>query len=393
MGLGHAIGALCNRHGQIRIERAHFRLENRTEIRRASRGARAASSTAGTRERCRCCDRRRIDLGRHRLEIEPLQTTTECVDIGARADLTPESLAKICEHVRHRVNLVPGLGHRFHLDHALETFVGDDAAECARLRITHAIERTIRFDLAKDVFVEQPRRCRERVVEQELERFFLTRGLDVAEHQSLLTNKLLLLVLAADNARDMPHLLRPLTDRAAVNLFEIVVRRSILPRRRRFDELHRALEIFHAQRGRLHGVGIAHRFRLFARVRTTRTSVARKTIPRNRVLHFRPFVERRLFVFGTLRTRDGRIAPHHCVLVVRADLRDKIIERNIVFRLRDVVEARVVHQRRRVPHLFHPRLRTHRICRVHGAGLEVVREAERMSHFVRRDVFDQTAHQ
>ena len=245
MRLGHAIGALGNRGGEIGIERTHFRLENRPDIRRTHRCARTTSTRARKQGSRR--SRWRIDLARHRLEIQTLQTTTEGVDVAACGDLTPQSVAKIRQHVRNCVDLALGSGHRFHLDHALETVVRHDAAERTGLRIADTTERAVRFDLAEHAFVEQPRRRGECIVEQELQRFFLTRRFNVAEYCALLANEFLLLVLAAYDARDMPHLLRPLTNRAAIDLFHVVVRRPFLPCGCRFDELHRALEILYTQ--------------------------------------------------------------------------------------------------------------------------------------------------
>ena len=64
-----------------------------------------------------------------------------------------------------------------------------------------------------------------------------------------------------------------------------------------------------------------------------------------------------------------------------------------VLGLRDVVEARVVHDRRRVAHLVDPFLVADLFEGVHRAGLHVVLEAERVADFVRHDVFEQAAHQ
>ena len=91
--------------------------------------------------------------------------------------------------------------------------------------------------------------------------------------------------------------------------------------------------------------------------------------------------------------RDRRVAPLGGPGIVRSDARDQIFRRDAVFRLRDVVEARVVHDRRRVAHLVDPVLVADLLERIHGAGLHVVLEAERVADFVRHDVFEKAAHQ
>ena len=68
----------------------------------------------------------------------------------------------------------------------------------------------------------------------------------------------------------------------------------------------------------------------------------------------RPLVERLLLFVRRLRARNRLVAPHRRPLVVGPDARDQIRDVDVVFRLRDVVEARVVHHRRRVAHLLDP---------------------------------------
>ena len=64
-----------------------------------------------------------------------------------------------------------------------------------------------------------------------------------------------------------------------------------------------------------------------------------------------------------------------------------------VLRLRDVVEARVVHERRRVAVLLDPPLVAYLRDRVHRARLHVVLKTERMPHFVGHHISDQLAHE
>ena len=62
---------------------------------------------------------------------------------------------------------------------------------------------------------------------------------------------------------------------------------------------------------------------------------------------------------------------------------------NVVFRLRDVVEARVVHQRWRVAHRLEPLAVADFFGRIGRARFHVVLEAERVPDFVGDDVFEQ----
>ena len=182
---------------------------------------------------------------------------------------------------------------------------------------------------------------------------------------------------------------RPLAEHTRVRGAQQRVVGRLVGGRGRHDQVHDATQVLEAEARGLHGIGITDRFRLLAGIDLT-TTVA---VPRYGVLHAGPRIERRLLVFRTLRVRDGRVAPLHRERVVGADLRHEIAERDTVFGLRDVVEARVVHDRRRMPHLRDPRLTADRVDRVHRAALEVVREAEGVADFVRGDELHEASHE
>ena len=79
--------------------------------------------------------------------------------------------------------------------------------------------------------------------------------------------------------------------------------------------------------------------------------------------------------------------------IVRPDPGDQILDIDVVLRLRHVVEARIVHNRRSVPHLLYPLAVAHLLLRIHRTGFHVVLEAQGVSHFMGAHEFDQLAHQ
>ena len=82
------------------------------------------------------------------------------------------------------------------------------------------------------------------------------------------------------------------------------------------------------------------------------------------------------------------VGAHHVL-----DLRDEQVHRDGVLRLRHVVEARVIHQRRRVAHCLEPFLVANLFSRICRTRLHVVLKAEGVSDFVRDDELHQTPHQ
>ena len=201
----------------------------------------------------------------------------------------------------------------------------------------------------------------------------------------------LLRLESADDRGDVVHLERPLAEHAPVQLLEIVVGSPGLTVAV-ISMFGDALEVLEAERRRLHRVGVADRFGQLARIGAARVG-GREAQPRRRVLLPRPLVERLLLVVRRARAGNRLVAPHRRPQIVRADLRDQVGDGDAVLGLRDVVEARVVHQRRRVAHLLDPLLVADLLGGIHRARLHVVLEAERVADFVRGDVFDQPAHQ
>ena len=161
--------------------------------------------------------------------------------------------------------------------------------------------------------------------------------------------------------------------------------RHILGRLRRRGHEHwdQALEVAQAQFSALHRVLVTHG--LGVRRERDRAEVVGDAIavPGRRILLAGDRVERGALVVTRAGTRDRSIAPPDRVLVVHTDRWDQILERDVVLGLRDVVEARVVHDRRRVAHARHPGARAHRVGRVGARRELVVRQAERVPDFVR----------
>ena len=105
-----------------------------------------------------------------------------------------------------------------------------------------------------------------------------------------------------------------------------------------------------------------------------------------------PTVQRRTLRFGTWRI-DHAIAPVDRESVKRSHATDEILGLQAVTRLRDVVLARVVHDRR--THAVHPRERraAQRVDGERRRGDHVVLQAERVADFVRDHLTHRLAHQ
>ena len=174
---------------------------------------------------------------------------------------------------------------------------------------------------------------------------------------------------------DVTRLGRPLADGAVVDLLEH--RRCPRPDAspRAGDVAHHARDVLEAERRRLHRIGVADRFALRA------VAAERRCSPRSGTTESCPASRAHCSsvgrsVVGRARAGDRLVAPHDRVLVVRPDARDDVLERDVVLGLRDVVEARVVHDARAVPHLVHPRRAAHAVGRIRRAADLVVLQAE-----------------
>ena len=127
----------------------------------------------------------------------------------------------------------------------------------------------------------------------------------------------------------------PLTDCPIIELLEQLVVLS-RPRGRARDVTDNARDVLEAESRRLHGIGIADG--LVERTVLPERVVAGEAIPRYRVLHARPRLERRPLVVGGLGWYLF-IPPHDRVFVPWADARHDVGDRNSVLRLRHVVHA------------------------------------------------------
>src|SRR5205085_12344293 len=93
------------------------------------------------------------------------------------------------------------------------------------------------------------------------------------------------------------------------------------------------------------------------------------------------------------RARDRLVPVHDRELVPRADARHEVLHRDVVLRLRDVVEARVVHDARAGAHALDPRAAANAVGRVERAADLVMLEPDGMTDLVRDTEFDETAHE
>ena len=229
------------------------------------------------------------------------------------------------------------------------------------------------------------------MVVQERHRVGLRVPREGREPHPVLAVVLLLRRHPAHHPGDVVHLQGPLPDEPRVQLVEVVVR---LSRRDSRVEQHPGdpLQVLQPQRRRRHRVGVAHRLGHLAGVGAARAG-GREPEPHRLVLLARPRIEGRPLVVGVLRPRDRGVAPPRGPLVVGADLGNQVLGGDAVLGLRDVVEARVVHQGRRVAHRPHPLGVAHPLVRVERARLHVVLEAEGVAHLVGHHVGEQLAHQ
>src|SRR5207237_8155766 len=105
----------------------------------------------------------------------------------------------------------------------------------------------------------------------------------------------------------------------------------------------------------------------------------------NGVLHPRPLVKRWPLLIRAPRRRNRSVSPHDRELVVRTDAGNDVRHRNVVLWLRDVVEPRIVHDRRRVSHPVHPGGAAHAVGGISGAADLIVTQSKRVSDLVRYD--------
>src|SRR6266540_477571 len=334
-----------------------------------------------------------VELVVHHVQIIALQVAAVGVDFrrgGRPVHFAPVAFAHVGEEIHGAIGLVAV--YRLLFDQAGEAGRVHQLRQDHLLRRPDAGERAVRFDAAQDFGVEHPGWRGEDVVVQEPHRLDLSLFRDWREEHAVLSDVFLLSVEAADDSRDVAHLQPPLSDHRVVNLLEVVVRLALLVLGRGEQHVGDALEVLQPERRSLDRVGVAHGLCQFARVGAARPE-GREAIPRRLVLLARPLVERLLFVFGRLASVNRLVAPHRGPLVVRADLRDQQIDWDVVFGLRDVIEARVVHDRWRVAVFFEPFRVADFLERVHRTALHVVLESERVADLVRDDEAQQFAHQ
>ena len=367
---GRAVGHPALRPPDGRIERAQLAAEERPRV------------AGGLR--------RAAEPPLEQIEIRALDVPAIGVDANlAGVQLAPHAVA----HVRQeRGGGIGGVAvDHLLLDEPAQPAAAEQRAEHPRLADPNPVEHPHRLDPAQNLRVGQERRGHERMVVQKGHRVRLHVPRDGREPHPVLAVVLLLRREPAHDRGDVVHLQGPLADEPGVQPVEVVVR---LPRRGGGLEQHRrdALEVLQPERRRRHRVGVADRLGQLAGVGVARTG-GRETEPRRLVLLARPRVEGRPLVVRGRRIRDRGIAPPGCPFVVRADLRNQVLRGDAVLRLRDVVEARVVHQGRRMAHLPHPVGVAQPIRRVERARLHVVLEAEGVPHLVGHHVGEQLAHQ
>ena len=322
--------------------------------------------------------------------MRTLQVATIRVDGHRRGrELRPQALAHVAKERRRLVGR--GAIHGRELHHAGEACRAEQVRQDAQLRGAHAIERAGRLDTAQDLGVEQERRRGERLLVEEGDGLGLARPGNRREALATLAAVLLLRVEPADHRHDVIQLGGPLPDGAAVELGEVA---PVLARLRRGRQQHarHAFQVLESQASRDHGVGVAHGLGLLAGIAAAAAG-GREAQPRRGVLRAGPLVERLLLGIRRRGTRNRRVAPPGREHVVGTDAGDQQRRVDLVLGLRHVVEARVVHQRRRVAHRLQPLGIAELLDRIQRARLHVVLEAERVADLVRDDVLHEFPHQ
>jgi len=325
----------------------------------------------------------------HELDLPALEIPPVDVDLDGAGThvVVPDPLAEIGHEVRDAV-LVPA-AQGIELDQALEPPAIHQLTEHAHLLRADALHRTTRLDAAEDGVVDHPPGNGEDVVVQEVDRLPL--ALEGHRLEPLARTVLLLREHPADDRGDVAVVAAPLAHDVAVEILEECVALALLLRHVEEHVLH-TLEVSETETGGLHRVLIADGLALRLGIGGSRRL---ESEPGGLVLLSRPLVQGRELLLRRGRAGDRSVGPLHREVVVRTDSRNQILDRHVVFRLRHVVEAGVVHERCDVlpAHPLDEAHRAQRVRRVHRARLEVVREADRVTDLVRDDVAHQLSHE
>ena len=258
--------------------------------------------------------------------------------------------------------------------------------------VANAVQHSDGLDAPQNLFVHHPHGRNEGIIDEEFHGLRLALFFDEAEDAAFLPDGLFLAVEPADDLRNVIHLGLPLADHAAVHFGKVVVGLAFLPGSGGHEHFGYALQVLHAQRGGLHGIGIADGFGFVAGVGIHGVGGG-ESQPRLIVLLLGPLIEGRLLFVGGGGGGNRGVSPPGRPDIVGADARHQVFDGDMVFRLGDIIEARVVHDGRGVAHLMDPFRIADFLEGVFGTGLHVVLKADGVAHFVADYVFQQTAHQ
>ena len=188
--------------------------------------------------------------------------------------------------------------------------------------------------------------------------------------------------IAAHERHDVTHHVAPLHDRVVGKELNVAAR-SATARHRFRNHLDRTHEILHTElrpRDRIRRLDHVHR-----RVRPRVRVVQAEAVDGIAVDLGKPVLELRALIDRGGRARNRRVGHANPELVGRPNALEQQLRRHTVFRLRDVVEPRIVHQARRESHAPNPIWRAHRLHRVHILSKAPIAQSEHVPNFVRRD--------
>ena len=189
----------------------------------------------------------------------------------------------------------------------------------------------------------------------------------------------------------MAQLSRPLPDQPGIKQVKILIVLAVV-NRGRLQQRNHLLDALHPPARGLDRVGVAHRLAVIAGIRAPGVGHV-EPVPRRGVLFPRPLIQGRPLLVRRPGRGNRGIAPMGGVLVPRTNPGNQILDVDSVLGLGRVIEAGVIHDRRRVAHPLDPGPASNRVNRVRRTPLLVVLVAQRVADLVRHNKFHQPSHE
>ena len=320
------------------------------------------------------------------VHIQVLQAAAIDIRSGTRREFAPDAAIEVAKEIIYRVGLFPL--SRFGSNQVPQHTVAEQAVQpCPLSRQNHRNPRGAGFGI--NLFAYQPGRGSEQVTVEELHCLFLFGLFNRRINNTLLFHHFGIFVDTPYPFGHMAVVADKLHHHLAINILQIVV--SFIRSTGPFGQTGQdKFQIADTQFVGTHLV-VPEVFVLFARV----VGVGLRTEPETRIALFRdnPLIQGIGFGLGRGEVRETAIAPLDGPQVVVSDTRIEQFATNAVFGLRHIVKAGIVHNRGRVAVLFEERGAAEAVHGGHGRRTEVVAQAERVAHLMRRHKANQVAHQ